>query len=354
MGLIHRPALAAPRAGREVVIDELQSRTALEPLRDAWERLFAAVPAATPFQSAEWLLPWIDHFHAAGGGQLLVLVARRGQELVGVAPLRIAETPAGRTLSFIGHGISDYAGFLIAPGCENAVAAAFLARLAARRATFDLCDLDQVPPGDPLHGAPVPDEFVEESTDRQVCPEVPLPRTSAELSARLSSAFAKKIRSYVRRLAREPGFAFDRADERSFDELIDAFFSLHTARWRTRDQPGVLAEDSVRAFHRTAARGLLARGRLRLHAVRARGRVVAVVYAFGHGKRVYSYLSGFHPELAPLCCATVALWRAMMEAIDDGFEVYDYLRGAEPYKYRWGARDRWNRRRVLRARLTAV
>jgi len=31
--------------------------------------------------------------------------------------------------------------------------------------------------------------------------------------------------------------------------------------------------------------------------------------------------------------------RAIELAVDEGASCFDFLRGAEPYKYRWGARD---------------
>jgi CelD/BcsL family acetyltransferase involved in cellulose biosynthesis len=43
------------------------------------------------------------------------------------------------------------------------------------------------------------------------------------------------------------------------------------------------------------------------------------------------------------------IWHAMAEGIREGMTAFDFLRGAEEYKYRWGAKDRVNRRRVWRA-----
>ena len=49
-----------------------------------------------------------------------------------------------------------------------------------------------------------------------------------------------------------------------------------------------------------------------------------------------------------------SLTTAMTAAIEEGLRTFDFLRGAEPYKYRWGARDRWNLRRVLRPATPAM
>lgn len=39
---------------------------------------------------------------------------------------------------------------------------------------------------------------------------------------------------------------------------------------------------------------------------------------------------------------------AVEEAARDGAEKFDFLRGGEPYKYRWGAKAETNYRRRLR------
>ena len=44
---------------------------------------------------------------------------------------------------------------------------------------------------------------------------------------------------------------------------------------------------------------------------------------------------------------TVILAHAIDEAVREGCITFDFLRGAEDYKYAWGAQDRINRRRQL-------
>ena len=53
----------------------------------------------------------------------------------------------------------------------------------------------------------------------------------------------------------------------------------------------------------------------------------------------------FEPTLARLSLGTVLTARAIRHAIEaDGAAEFDFLRGNEPYKYKWGALDRYNRR----------
>src|SRR5206468_3397596 len=124
------------------------------------------------------------------------------------------------------------------------------------------------------------------------------------------------------------------------DAEMTAFFDLHARRWRSRWQPGVLFGRRIQQFHRAAARGLLEEGSLRLHALRLDGRTVASLYCFAQAGVGYYYLGGFDPDLARRSVGTLLTAHAMEEAVREGCREFDFLRGREPYKYRWGCRDR--------------
>jgi CelD/BcsL family acetyltransferase involved in cellulose biosynthesis len=61
---------------------------------------------------------------------------------------------------------------------------------------------------------------------------------------------------------------------------------------------------------------------------------------FLHGERAMSYFGGFDPLFAFESPGTILLGHAMERAAIEGARVFDFLRGAESYKYVWGARDR--------------
>ncbi|WP_082637456.1 hypothetical protein [Bradyrhizobium retamae] len=41
------------------------------------------------------------------------------------------------------------------------------------------------------------------------------------------------------------------------------------------------------------------------------------------------------------------LEHAIIEAAREGARTFHFLRGREPYKYEWGARNHWNKKRIL-------
>jgi CelD/BcsL family acetyltransferase involved in cellulose biosynthesis len=168
---------------------------------------------------------------------------------------------------------------------------------------------------------------------------VPLASTYDEQLARLSQGRRRKLRLAGRRLREAGRVRIERATAATIDESLDVLFVLHAARWQRRGLPGVLAEPSVRALHREAAPAFLQHGVLRLHVLRLDERPIAALYGFARGSRWYSYLDGFDPEFEELSPGTVLVAHAIEEAIAEGRTAFDFLRGAERYKYSWGAAD---------------
>jgi CelD/BcsL family acetyltransferase involved in cellulose biosynthesis len=120
----------------------------------------------------------------------------------------------------------------------------------------------------------------------------------------------------------------------------------------------VLAPAVVQKAHRETAPALLSLGILRLYGLRLADRIVASFYGFTHltaGKRrVYYYLGGFDPAFARLSVGMLMIDHAVREAIRDGAVEFDFLRGREAYKYRWGAKDRLTYRRRFRHTSTTI
>jgi CelD/BcsL family acetyltransferase involved in cellulose biosynthesis len=128
--------------------------------------------------------------------------------------------------------------------------------------------------------------------------------------------------------------------------FLDALFALHQRRWEQRGERGVLAEPRVQAFHRAALPGLMAAGIARALTLDIDGRAVGAYYGFQHRDRAYAYIGGLDPEFEEASPGALTIEAAMQRAASEGAREFHFLRGREPYKFAWGARDRWNRLRV--------
>ena len=318
-------------------IDVISEFIELERLAADWLDLCRRVPGTTPFQTPMWLLPW---WRAFGSDELVVISGREGVRLESLAPLTILRDPdSGESLGlFLGTGISDY---LDVVGNADA--------LVDQLAWLDcqVWDFQQVRPNSPLFTAATPRGWSEQTFDQDPCPILSLTEAKGDVQNLISPHFRKKIRYYRRALERLGEVRYESATPETLDEFLSALYELHRARWQQKGMEGVLADDVVQQFHREVARGMLETDALRMDAIRLNGRIVAVFYGFSLGRTVYYYLSGYDPALEKLSIGSLLVAHAVEQAVHSGAHTFDFLRGAEEYKYAWGAKDRMNQRRQL-------
>jgi CelD/BcsL family acetyltransferase involved in cellulose biosynthesis len=323
-------------------VQEISSLSELEALSGEWSDLWERSPRATPFQTPEWLLPW---WRRLGRGRLRALAMWDGPRLVGLAPFFVT-APLGR-LRCLGTGNTDYLDLLAEEGREADLAEVVAERLISPPRRWGFADLQQLPPGSPIADAQWGPSFRVRRTNQEVCPVMELPLTVEEWRAALPPKLRSNLGYYRRRLEREGDARFITADETNLTQLLDRLFELHGARWRTRKLPGAFSHPAVRSFHREVATGFFRRGWLRLYGLVYRDEIAAVLYCFLARGRVFYYGGGFDPELSRLSPGTVLTGHAMEDSIRSGAREWDFLRGDEPYKYAWGARDRVNERLVV-------
>ena len=310
---------------------------ALAALEAEWLALCQRTAGITPFQTPMWLLPWWRCF---GSNDLSVIAARGDNGLAALAPLYIIrDDESDESLGlFLGTGISDYLDVI---GDANVIIDEM------SRLNCQLWDLQQLPPLSSMLRAPLPSGFSENVEDQEACPVLSLDGAGDDLQNLVSAHFRKKLRYYRRALERTAVVTIESPTPATLDDLLTSLFELHTARWQRRDMPGVLADESSQQFHRDVARRMMSAGMLRMYATRCNDRIMAVFYGFALNGTVYYYLSGYDPELEKLSIGTILVAHAVEQAVRDGATSFDFLRGAEEYKYAWGATDRMNRRRQL-------
>jgi CelD/BcsL family acetyltransferase involved in cellulose biosynthesis len=318
---------------------------ALQSLQPEWERLWRAVPRATPFQSPHWLLPWWRHVGRGSLATVAVRCAAHG-ELVALAPLYVHNDPASarRHLFPLGIATSDYLDWLVLPAWEKEALACLGAHLARSAYEWDVLEWPQLRLDSSLLTLAAARGWRRESSDGEPHPVLALEASRADGAPPIPKRMADKLRYYRRRAARAGSLAYDTADAKSLPVFLDALVRLHGQRWSLRGLPGVLREECILAWHREACALLLRAGLLRLHALRLDGELIAVLHCVAdtepmHERRHYYYLGGFDPRWRELSPGTLLVGHAIEQAIAQGAGTFDFLRGSEPYKYRWGALD---------------
>jgi CelD/BcsL family acetyltransferase involved in cellulose biosynthesis len=305
-------------------------------ITDEWCTLLAACEPAYPFQHPFWHAAWWSIF-GKDRAPLLVSV-RAGDRLVGLAPL----ARDGDRLTLAGDpDICDYMDLVVARDADDEVYARLLDTLEPepwRELVLwglpeDARTLRAVPALAARRGWQVEEDF------EAVCPRVPLAPTWEQYLATLTKKDRHELRRKLRRFA-EAGAGMGLAVLTAPADVaagLDDFIRLLTI---SRQDKRRFMTPAMEQFFRTMATALAARGMVRLYFVELDGRRVAALLGFDTGPELLLYNSGYDPAYAHASVGLVSKALALRAALEDGKQVFDFLRGAEPYKYDLGARNR--------------
>ena len=328
------PARLAPGSGIETEL--VRSDRALQRLLPEWWGLWERAERATPFQSPGWLLPWWTSFHP---GELFSAAVRRHGELIAFAPLYLEDGAFGRRLLPLGISVSDSLDVLVDPAWRGAVRPVLLQALAEQRDAWDSLHLEELPEGAEALALEIPQGYEVATSGQSPHPVLALDGRETTTLRRVGKAW--------RRARRRGDVRVVFAGGGQVSCFVEELFRLHAAAWEARGEPGVLADEEIRSFHRVAIPRLHAAGIARLLRLEIAGRTAAILYGFVHRGRASAYLSGYDPAFGFESPGAILLDAFIRQAADEGAGEFDFLRGQERYKYDWGAVDHWTTRRVI-------
>jgi CelD/BcsL family acetyltransferase involved in cellulose biosynthesis len=255
---------------------------------------------------------------------------------------------------------ADYATILAAPADLPVVAEAVADHLAdtTGRHPWDVVDLRRLKCGDPASdalaiafGAREMAEGWTLNVEREdVCPVVTFPE-GVDVEGFLST-LGKKERHEIRRKVRRAETAGAIELVESVDPVadLDAFIDLHQRRWGDDGLfPPTPGGEQSRVFFRRLFELFGERSKaadatpddpsLRLAFLEVGGRRIAAAVFFETPGSLLYYNAGVDPDSRDLSPGVVLLERLVRRAIERGKCTVDLMRGDEPYKYEWGARD---------------
>lgn len=312
-------------------------REAFLALRDEWNRLLVSSPSDTIFLTWEWQSLWWEIF--GRGHQLLLLTARHEEELVGIAPLFYAHEGVIRLVG--GIEISDYLDIIALSGHEREVWSAFLAYL-LEECSWETLDLHNLPATSPTrevlfslakgHGLKV------EAALEDVCLLISLPKTWEGYLQMLDRKQRHELRRKLRKAQREARVEWYLVSEDTdLASEMEEFLDLHQRSSPHKDQ---FMDQAMQRFFKAMAKSAFEAGWLRLGFILINDLKMASLLCFDYGDSILLYNSGYDPEryraLSPGVLATA---HCIEEAIQQKKKVFDFLRGSEEYKYRFGAQD---------------
>jgi len=334
-----------------ITVQTIQDIAELRRLGPAWNALLARSGSDCIFLTWEWISTWWEIFGASH--RLLVLVAREGGELRGIAPLMIGRSrrhnrsPLLRRLMFIGQDSDvypEYLDLIVEAGREAEVVSAFCdAFLGEHRRRWDLIHFERVLEGSPnlpiFRAALAERRLPVELGEDNVCLYLSLPDTLEAFLKERSPNFRDRWRSNRNRLQRggELRIGFAPADlpvERAFEEL------RRLNRERFGDAGKSFRTPAYVEMHRRFCELCAEKGWLALCVIEQNGAVLAAKYDFLYAGKVWNNQGGWSAEHQRVRPGEIVMGEVVSWAIRRGAREYDHLGGPADQKKRWSTGQR--------------
>lgn len=320
----------------------------VQALEVEWQRLFRSNPSHSPFQAWGWTVAWIRHL--ASSPELKIIC---GLDENGVLCYILPLVAGPRQVFFeqctyyvtggYGPDCSDYIGPLRSPALESEVAA--VTTEAIRTCVDPACRI-VLPALDASDNFPVRASSGIKGSGRivrllndNVCPAVRLPESWDEYLGGLSSNFRSQVRRHCRKMRKLSGISIQRIEPPEASRFAAELIRLNRTRISHKGSESSLEDEKFRNFIADAIPALVNEELAWMDAVTDGEKYLAAAFNMVYAGRVYYYMGGFDETASQLRPGTVLFAEAIQRSIENGMKSYDFLRGAESYKYRWGGAD---------------
>lgn len=333
----------------------IRTEEAWDTLEGEWNQLLNNSITNVPFLRYEYLRAW---WHYRGGGEwpqaeLYIITGRADSgELIGIAPLFLAENKDGqKALMLLGSiEISDYLDLIVSPDRLDEFVAAVLSYLKSNEApdwqVLDWYNLMQASPT--LTALEKAAEEQGAGYHQEVylpAPYVMLPRTLDDYFSRLD----KKYRHEFRRKMRNAVSFFLPVSwhEVQQEEQLDQAMRDFTDLMRLEGHKDQFLTDEMAPQMNAIAHALFKSGMLRLAFLKVGNDLAAAYFNIDYNNRIWVYNSGLDRKFDKLSPGIVLAGYLLIDAIEKGRSIFDFMRGDEEYKYQFGAQDRFVMRVVV-------
>ena len=325
-----------------------------------WNALLTGSISDTPFLRYEYQRTWWEQ---RGGGEwqdaeLVLITAREGDKLTGIAPLFSASHDGRVALLLIGSiEISDYLDLIVRLGDHAEFMSGLLDFLASgemgagwsRPSAWSALDWYNLPDSSPtlaaLNGESARRGWTHLEEIYRPTPRIALNGSFEEYLSRVEKKQRHEIRRKLRRAVESGrGLRWFISDLADIESEIDSFLALME---QDQNKAGFLHEP-MRAQMRAVIRTAHEHGWLWLAFLEADGQRIAAALNFDYNDKLWGYNAGVNRDYMDLSPGWVLLTYVLEWCCENKRTEFDFMRGDEEYKYRFGALNQY----VMRVKVT--
>ncbi len=310
-------------------LEVLSDPNCFRTLAQEWLNLLGNATTNHIFLTPQFQAAWWKHF-ATGELYIITLRSDRG-ELIGVAPFYRQD----KTLHLLGsHEVSDYLDVIVHQDFVND----FLNALFNHFEENNLSEIHciSLPQSSQLLQLIKVESWRVEKTQQTVCPVISLPKTWDEYLTQIGKKQRHEIKRKWKNLEEQlhPTFSII-TNEEEIDTHLNDFIRLHALS--STEKSAFWTPTQTEYFHELMTI-CAQQGWLKLFFLSVNDYRAATMLCFDYNNQFLLYNSGFDPQkFAGLSVGNVLTSYTIKHAIELCRSRYDFLRGDEEYKFRYGA-----------------
>ncbi|MEG3922194.1 GNAT family N-acetyltransferase [Microcoleus sp. T3_A4] len=338
-------------------IEKIDNFETFNKIRENWDSVYAADHQAQFFLSWIWLSRWLQMVHEPW----FILAAKpdtKDSSYVAFFPLKtlLAHQDVGgfeTEICMAGNSIADYTGLMCLPGYEEEVIPAFAAYIQQKLvwSSFNVKSILETDTrmslllrnfsADSFELSQLRIQSVnEEEPDIYLAPYVSLPDDWEQyLQNYVGVNTRQKIRRFLRKVDKSDEFYITHINADNLESHIEILLKFWESRWKK--QKGDTFE-LIMDYYRLILRHCFEHNCLYLSVMWKGDRPLGAIANFVdfQQKSMLFVITGRDQTFKNPPPGLILHADAIRYAIQNGFKVYDFLRGNEEYKYSFGAKDR--------------
>ena len=304
-------------------------------LRNDWDNLLSRSAANNPFLTFDWQYTWWQHFGEKKS--LFILLVKKQDLLIAIAPFMIVTRLGFKVLEFIGHGRSDYLDFIICQDTHEVIKSIFEYLLSNNKLwqVVHLSDIAWTQDHIQTIRKATPN-LLSSYRLYTTCPYISIAAGWDDFLKSRSQRFRKRVRNNFNRIIRETiSEILNLRKDALTAELPEYLWEIDKNSWKYKTGTAHFENESVRNFFRDIFLKFAAKDWIEIWIAKHNGIPVAFDVNYLYNRRVYSQEGSY--DLSYNGYGSILTQFALRDAVEKQYLEFDFLRGDEDYKKLWAS-----------------
>jgi len=324
-----------------ITIKEITNITAFNEIEYVWDDLLSQVTHLSFFMSWKWLNLWWKSY-AGENDTLIILLIEDDGVVIAIAPFYFQNNS---TLRFIGTGelesdevATEYLDILCSLNFADKINIMLAEYIDSHLFKIKSIVFNNYLPNSTIYKLVtiIKGNFWINTVKVGVRYRAKLPSSQMAFKEQCSKSLIKRLRRHRNNF--ESSLAGEFLPCLSLSDLNEALFvldKLHTQRWQDKNKQGAFSSPKFRSFHNEFCEYAFDKEWLQLWSLKAKGRVIATIYAIEYNSTCYFYQSGidtyFKPNISPGYLSHLLL---IETCINNRIDYYDFMKGSSKGSYK--------------------